>query len=37
LINRDAATVYADAVKTVKQRGFTQEVQPKIENKELSE
>jgi hypothetical protein len=24
LINRDAATVYADAVKTVKQRGFTQ-------------
>jgi hypothetical protein len=24
LINRDAATVYADAVKIVKQRGFTQ-------------
>jgi len=24
LVNRDAATVYADAVKTVKQRGFTQ-------------
>ena len=24
LINRDAATVYAEAVKTVKQRGFTQ-------------
>jgi hypothetical protein len=24
LINRDAATVYADAVKTVKQRGYTQ-------------
>ena len=24
LINRDAATVYADAVQTVKQRGFTQ-------------
>jgi hypothetical protein len=24
LINRDAPTVYADAVKTVKQRGFTQ-------------
>jgi hypothetical protein len=24
LINRDASTVYADAVKTVKQRGFTQ-------------
>jgi hypothetical protein len=24
LINRDAATVYADAVKVVKQRGFTQ-------------
>jgi hypothetical protein len=23
LVNRDAATVYADAVKTVKQRGFT--------------
>jgi hypothetical protein len=24
LVNRDAATVYADAVKAVKQRGFTQ-------------
>ena len=24
LVNRDAATVYAEAVKTVKQRGFTQ-------------
>lgn len=24
LINRDAATVYADAVKTIKQRGYTQ-------------